>query len=969
MNATPRAWVGTTTAWNTAGNWAPSGVPTSADDLTISGAITNQPVITTTAGACRSITTQSGNVSITLNANLSISVGGLSIASPYSLTFAGNRTATINGTTTFGYNASMNISSSTATVTFSAATINLTNGNNLCKVTNSGTLNFTASNANFGYQTSITNNAGGTVNITASTFSIPNSGYNNVTFSNAGTFNITSSTVNLSTQQSAITNTNIFNVSSSNINLGTGNSANITNTSPGVFTINNGSTINISGYQNYITNSGTFYAGTSGSACTINVSGQGNTASPYSITNSGIFNVGSTSAINLTGTDPTNPTKMVTTAGTFTFQSDANGCAILGSLGAGSSAVGTYNIQRYLTGNNNVNYRSYRLLSSPVNISSATNGTGNIDISYVNTSVGSNYGALTAGPGGITNGFTVSSGNPTLYLYDESRTSNNSTFTDGKNVGIVKVDGVADKVSTLSGGVTTNNVSIPVGNGFMFYFIGNNQSLVTSAASRNPENTTITAIGTINQQNVQVKLWKSVTLLATNNLVGNPYPSSIDLKKVYTDNYSVANPIGPIFYELSNVNPGQQYVSYNASTNMTMGTGSSQFVASGQGFFATSSVNGLTITFKESQKATNQLTGASLLMSTPANKIATNGLIVPASSDDISNASFAMQTTNDMPPGLHLAMAQDTVIYDACGIYFTKDGIDKYDRDDAKDLDGISPKVYLSSFTTDGIRTGINSLGGYTKGKRVKLFVKATTDGVYKLNLTDTQNIDVTNYNLYLKDNYTKDSLDLGHNPSYSFRVKNSDTTSFGANRFELVITPKPLPPYALISFTAKKVNEGVLLTWKTANEGNFTGFSIEKQDGSKFTALNNLQSNGADTYSYVDHNPTTGTNAYRLMQNGLEANISYSETVSVLYNANSLNLYPNPAKDNINVYVNAQTSDISPTYQMSIYDPSGTLILTRQVNRSDSQSVSALRIGTYIVRVTDNNGKLIGNTKFSKIQ
>jgi hypothetical protein len=676
---------------------------------------------------------------------------------------------------------------------------------------------------------------------------------------------------------------------------------------------------------------------------------------PFAVTSNGLLTIGPSSTT-------------LAANGNLTLMSDATGSANVAAIPVLSSISGNVNVQRFLTGLN-VKYRSYHLMSSPVNSSSAINGTGNIDLSYINTTKtigGTTYpGALTAGPGGV--GFTISNKNPVLYLYNESLPTNNTNFTTGKNVGIVAVG--SSTVSTLSAGTTNTGVTIPVGNGIMFYFIGDNTS-TNIAFNRVPENTTITAVGTINQQNVAMKLWNGTTaLIATNNLVGNPYPSTIDLKLVYNDNPT----INRIFYELYNVNPNQNYISYNAVTNGTStvnglnAANGSQFIASGQGFFCTAAAGG-TITFKEDQKVTNQLTGTKLLMSTPSQRVVQTDKTITLP-DAINSVSSLAAKSDNVLTGLHLAMVQDSTLRDECGIYFSNNGIDKYDENDAKDLDGISPKVYMSSYTTDGVRTGINDLGGYAKGKRVKLFVKATADGVYNLTLADIENIDVTNYNLYLKDNYAKDSLDLSHNSSYSFRINNSDTTTFGANRFELVITPKPLPPYALTAFTAKKVNEGVLLTWQTANEGNYTGFTLEKQNSSQFTALNNLQSNGAGTYAYIDHNPTTGINAYRLMQSGLEANISYSETISVLYNTNSLNLYPNPAKDDINIYVNAPATDNNPTYQMSIYDSSGTLILTKQINKAYTQNVATLRIGTYIVQVTDNNGKLIGNTKFSKIQ
>lgn len=790
------------------------------------------------------------------------------------------------------------------------------------------------------------------------------------------------------------TNSTTANQGSGTITTGalTNNASGIVNCGTASFTVNGNMTNNVSGIVNCgtanfvingnYTNSNQFNTNATGQLFFSGSSAQSltdNTATGtkfYNVTfNGGVTNATTTKTISTgpfsvvnTGLLTIGTNTTLAAGGNLTLMSAATGSANVAQIPATSSITGNVNVQRYFTGGN-VKYRSYHLMSSPVNSSSATNGTGNIDLTYINTTktiAGTTYpGALTAGPGGV--GFTITNKNPVLYLYNESLPTNNTSFTGGKNVGIVAVG--SSTVSTLSQGTTNTGVAIPVGNGIMFYFIGDNLSTSISS-TRVPENTYVTATGTINQQNVPVRLWNTGTtaLYATNNFVGNPYPSTIDLNVVYADNSATIN---RIFYELYNANPNQNYIAYNAVTGISSTvnnlnyTSGSRYIASGQGFFCTANTGG-TITFKEDQKVTNQLTGATLLMSTPAQRVVQTDKTISLPDAVNPLTSFAAKQDNKLT-GLHLAMVQDSTLRDECGIYFSNTGIDKFDENDAKDLDGISPKVYLSSYTTDGIRTGINDLGSYTKGKRIKLFVKATADGVYNLNLADNENIDLNTYNLYLKDNYAKDSLDLSRNSTYSFRIVNSDTTTFGANRFELVISPKPQPPYALNWFKAKKVNEGVLLSWKTANEGNFTGFTVEKQNGSQFTALNNVQSDGSGNYTYIDHNPSTGTNAYRLIQNGMEANISYSETVSVLYNSNSLTLYPNPAKDIINIYVNEQTNDNA--YQMSIYDPSGTLVSTKQISRSDTQNVSQLRIGTYIVRVTGNDGKLIGNTKFSKIQ
>jgi hypothetical protein len=87
----------------------------------------------------------------------------------------------------------------------------------------------------------------------------------------------------------------------------------------------------------------------------------------------------------------------------------------------------------------------------------------------------------------------------------------------------------------------------------------------------------------------------------------------------------------------------------------------------------------------------------------------------------------------------------------------------------------------------------------------------------------------------------------------YLFNIDKTDTTSFGANRFELVFHKKASYNYRLLGFSAKIVKEGVQLTWKTENEGNLTGFNIERKDGtSDFVSLQSMQSNGSGEYTYI---------------------------------------------------------------------------------------------------------------------
>ena len=139
--------------------------------------------------------------------------------------------------------------------------------------------------------------------------------------------------------------------------------------------------------------------------------------------------------------------------------------------------------------------------------------------------------------------------------------------------------------------------------------------------------------------------------------------------------------------------------------------------------------------------------------------------------------------------GLHLKFVVDSVNNDQVGVYFTPNGSDKFEQNDALDLDGQSGKVYLSSYSSDGVRTSINSLGNYTGGKRVKLFAKAYAAGIYQMQMTDISNFDTTDYSVFLIDNLKADSLDLTLYKSYNFNY--APGTGSDSTRFVLAIEHK----------------------------------------------------------------------------------------------------------------------------------------------------------------------------------
>jgi hypothetical protein len=98
--------------------------------------------------------------------------------------------------------------------------------------------------------------------------------------------------------------------------------------------------------------------------------------------------------------------------------------------------------------------------------------------------------------------------------------------------------------------------------------------------------------------------------------------------------------------------------------------------------------------------------------------------------------------------------------------------------------------------------------------------------------------------------------------------------------------------PVELTSFTASVNGICVVLNWQTATEVNNYGFEIEKSDVSSQTSENEWEmigfieghgnSNSPKEYSFVDSNPNSGINQYRLKQIDVDGSFEYSEIVKV---------------------------------------------------------------------------------------
>jgi hypothetical protein len=217
---------------------------------------------------------------------------------------------------------------------------------------------------------------------------------------------------------------------------------------------------------------------------------------------------------------------------------------------------------------------------------------------------------------------------------------------------------------------------------------------------------------------------------------------------------------------------------------------------------------------------------------------------------------------------------------------------------------------------------------------------------------TSTTNPTWNNYSYSFTTGSSQTSLDLilvsvfGDNAGYDYYV---DDISFIKSSGSCTITP-----VTLMSFTAEKTPQNVLLKWSTASEVNFSHFVVERStDAINFYQLGIVYGSGESKhkidYTYADNSDNQGIVYYRLKQVDIDGSFKYSPVSSVNVDITSpVFIYPSDGDLTIQF-----TTKGEATY--TIIDMMGKTIYSG--NRTSNESLitvskSNFRTGIYIVKV-----------------
>ena len=478
--------------------------------------------------------------------------------------------------------------------------------------------------------------------------------------------------------------------------------------------------------------------------------------------------------------------------------------------------------------------------------------------------------------------------------------------------------------------VTTNKV----GSGFYFYFRGartGNNKLVKSGGSYPVPETNVVGLqtGVLNQQSFTYTLSNAN---AGFNQVGNPYPSSISLVSG------------------SGSGSGTPYVgttgfvyTYVSNANSITTSPSPAIIASGQGFFVKSNSATSSITFTESLKVAGQ--ASPFLLGKPV----------------------GVET-----PMISLKMVQDSANYDVAYVRFLDTYKRAYDEmEDADDMNGLGQNVFFGAMTNDSHLVAIASQPIEKQQTSVFLSVNDNYSGLYSIQKIDITGIPAV-YDVWLKDHFKNDSLDLRANSVYKFNLDKTNPLTYGSTRFELVIRKKSLPPYQLISFTGKRTGTDVTLSWNTLNEYDYTSFELQRStDGINFEAVRNMQSSSLGNYTFKDvyGSPAATKVYYRLKQTDINDNVTYSDIIIISTEGDgTLSLYPNPASNVIQYRLKDDTKATS--VRLKIFNIMGVLMKNSTFTTlAGQQDISSLTPGSYTIEISDNNNKKVLLTgKFIKL-
>ena len=163
--------------------------------------------------------------------------------------------------------------------------------------------------------------------------------------------------------------------------------------------------------------------------------------------------------------------------------------------------------------------------------------------------------------------------------------------------------------------------------------------------------------------------------------------------------------------------------------------------------------------------------------------------------------------------------------------------------------------------------------------------------------------------------------------------------------------------PVKLISFAGRNIGAGNRLEWQTVGGIRTDFFEIERSNDSRnFDALGSINGNGNSapihSYAFIDQQPLSGINYYRLRQTDNDGSSTYSQIIaitSVPPGNFSVTIYPNPSSGQMTLTSSRIIDEIT------ISNPIGQIVYHKRPNEK-KLSLQLNQAGVFSIRIATTN-------------
>lgn len=172
----------------------------------------------------------------------------------------------------------------------------------------------------------------------------------------------------------------------------------------------------------------------------------------------------------------------------------------------------------------------------------------------------------------------------------------------------------------------------------------------------------------------------------------------------------------------------------------------------------------------------------------------------------------------------------------------------------------------------------------------------------------------------------------------------------------------EPLP-VTLVSFTGRRVQEGVALRWETSLEENFHHFDLEYSSNAKqfrsIALVASQNTTGGSMYTFTDPNYAEGIGYYRLRMVDRDESYAYSRIIKVEGGENESSFVsPSIVTDGM-----MRVSLTQAYSELQLLNSTGSILLSTNISGKSGRfdlPVTTLATGLYIVRLLSNDKKTL---------